>query len=112
LGVAAGAVLVAAPIYAVSIVVINANNKREISTEFSRRRLVLPATLAPGQTVQGSLFFRISPGPQRLVVQGRNGGTPFEFPIELSPLWRLHMREDGAGVAPPKPPAPATAPKS
>jgi hypothetical protein len=96
---AATAVVVAAPLYAVGVVVVNSNNKGKILAEFNRRRLVLPATLAPGQTVQGSLFFRISPGPQRLTLHGRAGNEPIEVAIDLTPLRGLHLKESTSAVS-------------
>lgn len=107
---AAAAVLVAAPVYAVTVVVINSSNKKQVLTEFSRRRLSLPATIAPDQTAQGSLFFRISPGPQRLVLRGRAGDEPIEVVVDLAPFRGLHLKAPPTApkppAAPPTPPAP------
>ena len=63
--------------------------------------IVLPLTLAPGQTVHGSLFFRVTPGPQRLALRGQAGDEPHESIIDLAPLAGLHRKA-------PAPTAPAT----
>jgi hypothetical protein len=93
-GAAAGAAavsVVALPVYAVTIVAINHRNKQAVVSEFARRRLVLPRTIAPGQVVQGSLFFRISPGPRQLVVRGLRDGGQTDILFDLEPLASLHM---------------------
>jgi hypothetical protein len=90
---AAGAVVVAA--YAAPVIIgtiiVNANRKHKIEDEFSRRRLVLPATIQPGQMIQGSLFFRISPGPQRLMLLFTGVDREFDTTIALAPLSDLHI---------------------
>lgn len=70
----------------------NVNNRHAIEREFERRRLVLPVTLVPGQLVQGSLFFRISPGPKRLILSGYVDDEPREIVIDLAPLAGLHLK--------------------
>ena len=101
----AGAVIFAGaiPVYAVTAVVRNYNHRHEVEAEFARRRLALPATVAPGQTAQGSLFFRISPGPQRLVLHGRAGDDPVEVTIDLGLLKGLHLKQPPAGADQVKP---------
>ena len=69
----------------------NHNNKRAVAAEFTRRRLVLPLTLPPGQPAQGSLFFRISPGPRALAWRLRVAGEWRSAALELPPLARLHF---------------------
>jgi hypothetical protein len=88
---AAAASVVALPVYAVTIVAINHRNKQAVVSEFARRRLVLPRAIAPGQVVQGSLFFRISPGPRQLVLRGIQDGGPTDIVFDLEPLTNLHM---------------------
>ena len=116
-GIAAGAATigvaaVALPIYAVVSVIGNVKGRHKIEAEFNRRRLVLPATLAPGQTVQGSLFFRITPGPKRLLLHGRVRGVPCELVLDLAPLAGLHFKEPRAGPPAPAPAAPPSPPPS
>jgi hypothetical protein len=60
------------------------------------RRLPLPAMLAPGQTVQGSFFFRISPGPQRLTLHCRVDAVPHDLVIDLSPMAGMHLTTGAA----------------
>jgi hypothetical protein len=80
------------PFYVGGAIYRNVSSRRDIEVEFARRRLILPLPVAPGQTVQGSLFFRISPGPQRLVLRARTDGDPFEIAIDLAPLKGLHLK--------------------
>ena len=79
------------PAYIGGAVYRNISSRHEIENEFAHRRLMLPATVAPGGVAQGSLFFRISPGPQRLALRGRSGAEPVEVAIELTPLKGLHL---------------------
>ena len=89
-GVGAAAV-VALPVVAVGSVAMNIRSKHRIEEEFTRRRLVLPLTLAPGQTVTGSLFFRITPAPLRLTLNGRAEDEAREVSIDLTRLSSLHL---------------------
>lgn len=91
LGLAAVSVGVVLPAYAIGAVVRNVSSKHRIEEEFDERCLRLPLALAPGARVQGSLFFRISPGPKRLAVQCRAGNELREVAIDLSPLKNLHL---------------------
>jgi hypothetical protein len=104
--VSAGAIGAAAavtlPFVAVGTVVANIHSKHKVEAEFTRRRLVLPLTLTPGQTVQGSLFFRITPGPQRLALHGRAADQPCDVTIPLTPLAGLHFAPP-PGAAPRSP---------
>jgi len=70
----------------------NISNRHAIEREFDRRRLVLPTVLVPGQLVQGSLFFRISPGPQRLTLQCRIDDEERNIIVDLKPLAGLHLK--------------------
>lgn len=86
------ATAVALPIVAGGTVFMNIHRKHQVEAEFTRRRLVLPLTLAPGQTAQGSLFFRLTPSPQRLALQGRVGSESRDVVIDLAPLAGLHLK--------------------
>jgi len=100
---AVGAVtFVALPVVAAGTVYANVHNKHKVEAEFARRRLALPATIPPGGTAQGSLFFRITPAPRQLVLSGRSGDEPRDLLFDLSPLAGLHLRQP-AGAAPPTP---------
>jgi hypothetical protein len=72
----------------------NHYNKEHVQQEFNRRRLVLPLTVAPGAIASGSLFFPMTPGPQRLTLQGQAGDTPLELVLELKPLAGLHLKPE------------------
>jgi hypothetical protein len=69
--------------------------KGRVVREFARRRLFLPVTLPPGGSIEGSLFFPMTPGPQRLVLNGRYGDTPVVLTLELDPLASLHFKPPG-----------------
>ena len=88
------------PFYIGGTVYRNISNRHDIENEFAHRRLELPATVVPGGMAQGSLFFRIAPGPQRLVLSGRSGAEPVEIAIGLAPLMGLHLTP-AAGTPPP-----------
>jgi hypothetical protein len=66
-----------------------------VQQEFTRRRLALPRTLGPGETVTGSLFFPMTPGPQRLILKTQSGEGPRELTLELKPLADLHLKPAG-----------------
>lgn len=85
------AAIAAVPVFAGVTVYKNVSSKREVEAEFERRRIVLPATVAPGADVSGSLFFRITPGPQALVLQCRVADEPRSIVIDLAPLAALHL---------------------
>jgi len=98
-GAAAGAApfaLALIPVVAVAdisvVAVMNHRNKLGVQREFQRRRLPLPYTLAPGESVTASLFFPMTPGPQRLSVDGRVGSEPLQAALGLGPLAGLHLK--------------------
>lgn len=84
------------PIYIGGAIYRNVSSRHDIEGEFARRRLVLGGVVAPGSTVSGSLFFRISPGPQRLVLHSRVGGEPRDLGVDLAPLAGLHLNVPAA----------------
>ncbi|MDP2138363.1 MAG: hypothetical protein Q8J74_10990 [Candidatus Didemnitutus sp.] len=90
------AVLSVIPVVAVvnitAVVVMNSKNKAKVVAEFDRRRLDLSLPIAPGETVSGSLFSPMTPGPQRLQLRGRSGGESVERVLELKPLGALHLQ--------------------
>lgn len=92
---AAGAVIVGAvavPAFIGGSVYVNIARRHEIEGEFQRRRLALPVTLIPGQVLQGSVFFPVTPGPRQLVLRGREGRDAREVTIDLAPLSALHLK--------------------
>ena len=63
---AAVATIVVLPVYYLSVVGINHYNKKAVMTEFRRRRLPLPLTLAPGESRTGSVFYPMVRDPRSL----------------------------------------------
>jgi len=101
---AAGATVLALPVYYVSVVTINHLNKVDMEKEFARRRLVLPLTLAPGEDRTGSIFFPLVPNPQSLVIACQRDGRPEETILALDFLHGIHIKSPlalaGGGRAP------------
>lgn len=77
----------------------NVARRNAVEEEFEKRRLKLPLSIAPGQTVQGSLFFPISPGPQRLTLRVRADAGTIEPAFELLPLAALHLKNAAPPLA-------------
>jgi hypothetical protein len=84
--------LVALPAFAAGTIYSNVHHRHQIEDEFARRHIVLPATIAPGQTMQGSLFFRISPGPRQISFLVQNDGAYQKVIVDLTPLANLHLK--------------------
>lgn len=61
-----------------------------INNEFDNRRLNLSTELAPGEELRGSLFFRITPSPQALMLAYREDGVAKKATIPLPILADLH----------------------
>jgi hypothetical protein len=74
------------------VALVNNANKKLIVAEFNRRRLQPPVTIAPGQSVSGSFFFPMTPGPQRLILKGKAGEAPLELVLDLKLLAGLHLK--------------------
>jgi hypothetical protein len=85
---------IALPVYTVMSVVANISGRHKIKEEFNRRRLALPAIVPAGQVVQRSLFFPITPGPKRLILQCQVGEEARDVEFDLSPLAGLHLLEE------------------
>ena len=92
---ATSGLLTAIPIVAVSTVavvtVLDRKNKTLVEQKFDSRRIKLPLDLAAGTVVQGSLFFPVVPGPQRLILRGRAGAEDLVLELDLKPLAGLHL---------------------
>ncbi len=92
----AAVALAVIPVFAVvdltAVAVMNHQNKQKVKAEFDRRRLALPLTVAPGASTDGSYFFPMTPGPQRLVLKGRAGEHPIELVLDLKSLSALHLK--------------------
>ncbi len=108
-GAAAGAVAI--PVFVGGSLYRNVHGRHEVEREFERRRLKLPAEIAPGATVTGSLFFPITPGPRQLALRLRQDGRPEVEAIDLAPLKDLHLKVP-AKSEPAAPPAAAPAPEA
>lgn len=92
---AAGAAIggfIAIPAFIGGSVYSNITSRNAIEREFDRRRLVLPIQLPPGQLVQGSLFFRITPAPRGLLLKCRVDDAPRDVVVDLAPLAGLHLK--------------------
>ncbi len=100
----AGATFFAIPVWAVGSGVRILVARSAIREEFNRRRIATPLVLQPGETKQGSLFFPVSPGPQRMVLRCSAEGAPQNLTLDLAPLAGLHLLKE---VAAPAPAAPA-----
>ena len=85
--------VVMSPIIGVGTVIRNVNHKHSIEDEFKRRRLVLPATIRPEQITQGSLFFRITPGPKQVTLRFTGVEPGFDVSVDLTPLSGLHIEK-------------------
>lgn len=92
-GAAGAAIVVVLPIYYIGVVVINHKNKAAMSGEFNRRRLVLPLTLAAGETRTGSFFFPMTVSPQSLRLEWLKGGERSAIVLPLPMLAGLHRPE-------------------
>ncbi len=85
--------MIAVPAFIGGSIYANVHSRHGIEREFARRRLLLPLALAPGQTTQGSLFFPITPGPQRLALHcAVSGAEPRDVFLNLAPLAGLHLQ--------------------
>lgn len=95
-GAGAATALVLLPVVAVvditAVAIMNNQNKKKVVAEFNRRRLPLPLTIEAGKGAAGSFFFPMTPGPKQLVLEGRRGGQPVQFVIDLAPLAGLHLK--------------------
>jgi hypothetical protein len=92
----------AAPAIIAASVAIDEDRKDRIQAEFARRRLVLPRQIGVGEHTEGSLFFRLTPGPRQLVLRCSVEGHLQVVTMDLSPLAGLHLaprRADTQNVA-------------
>lgn len=89
---AAGATIIALPLYYLAVVSINHDNRKTMEREFHRRRLALPLTLAPGETRTGSLFFPMVPSPRSLNLNWSTGPITGESVLPLDFLKGLHLK--------------------
>jgi hypothetical protein len=99
--VAAGtAVVVALPVLGIGTIIRTLVARSDIQSEFQRRRLVLPITLAPHESRSGSLFFAVTPSPKRLLLYFPDAEATKAFSLPLAPLAGLHLPSAPAEPAP------------
>jgi hypothetical protein len=84
--------MVALPAFVAGTIYSNVHHRHQIEDEFARRHIVLPATITPGQTLQGSLFFCVSPGPRSIAFLVQNDGAYQKVTVDLAPLAGLHLQ--------------------
>jgi hypothetical protein len=88
---AALATVVVLPVYYATVLGINHHNKKAVMTEFKRRYLPLPLTLAPGETRTGSLFYPMVRSPDLLTLNWSNGTGSATAVLPLEFLHALHV---------------------
>jgi hypothetical protein len=103
---AATVTAVALPVYAVTIWGMNRSHESAIKTEFYRRRLPLPLSLAPGETRTGSLFFPMVPNPRSMDLTWSNESGKGDSLLPLDFLRGLHVTALSGGDTTPHSPSP------
>lgn len=88
---AAAATIVVLPVYYITVWGINHHNKKAIMVEFTRRRLPLPLTLAPGETRTGSLFYPMVRAPRSLELHWSSESGSGHAALPLDFLHELHV---------------------
>jgi hypothetical protein len=86
------AAAVIAPFYAAKAVKFNVKSRKQVEADFNRRRLALPVPVAPGQVLQGSWYFPVTPAPRQLVVRYRAAGDAGKVTLALPSLANLHVK--------------------
>ena len=95
---AALAAIVVLPVYYVSVWGINHHNKKAVMAEFTRRRLPLPLTLAPGETRTGSVFYPMVRDPRSLQLHWSGESGNGQATLLLDFLHGLHVPAVQAGA--------------
>lgn len=89
---AGGAVaLIAVPVAITNRVFVDPKKKQVVMDEYKRRNMELPKELAPGESVTGSLFFPLTPGPEYLSVIVRVAAVDASLKIPVPELEELHF---------------------
>ena len=70
----------------------SAESEKDIAEEFANRRLALPRPLRPGEKLQASLFYRITPSPRQLILTCEVDGSIRYLTIDLAALSHLHQK--------------------
>jgi len=87
------------PAYVIGRVIANHEDGADIEADFRLRRLILPLTLAPGQTRLGSLFFPMVPEPRSLGLTWSRESDYNSSSLELAFLRGLHLKMPMTPVA-------------
>jgi len=87
------------PVYYVSVWGINHHNKKAVTAEFTRRRLHLPLTLAPGEARTGSVFYPMVRDPRSLELHWSSETGDGQATLLLDFLHGLHVPAAEAGAA-------------
>jgi hypothetical protein len=87
---AASVSVIALPVYYVVVWNKNRSNKAAMSTEFARRRLTFPLTLAAGEMRTGSIFFPMVPNPRSLSLGWTSDPKSGGIDISLQSLAGVH----------------------
>lgn len=95
-GLAAGATVVALPVYYLAVLSINKDNRLAMEREFNQRRIELPLTLAPDESRTGSFYFPMVPSPRSLSLHWSTGTTTGESVLSLDFLKGLHLNDPAA----------------
>lgn len=82
------------PVYIGGTIYGNISHRHAVEKEFQSRRLELPTTLSSEQAAHGSLFFPITPGPQRLTLRCTAEGATFEVAVDLASIADLHLKKN------------------
>jgi len=82
-----------APTYAACAIKFNTSGRKRVEAEFNQHRLVLPRAIAPGEVVEGSLYFPVTPGPQQLTLHCRTPDQTADLTLLLTPLANLRVRK-------------------
>ena len=105
---AAGALaaLAVLPVYYLSVWGIDYHNKQAVMAEFTRRRLALPLTLAPGETRTASLFYPMVRNPRSLELYWSSESSSRQAALPLDFLKGLHVPAAPADTTSKKPSTP------
>jgi hypothetical protein len=87
---AASVSVIALPVYYVVVWTKNRSNKAAIATEFARRRLAFPLTVAAGEMRTGSIFFPMVPDPKSLSLGWTSDPNSGGIDISLQSLAGVH----------------------
>ncbi|MCF7686801.1 MAG: hypothetical protein K9M98_11610 [Cephaloticoccus sp.] len=79
------------PVWVANKAFIDPKHRKIIATEFGRRNLKLPMTVPPGATLRGSLFYPLTPGPERLQAKGQLGNKSWSLTLDLPDLAGVHF---------------------